>query len=74
MKRETLDLILRITGWGLIGITVGFVIAKYLGIIHSPEILDLQTLLAVGVLIELGRIEIKVSLMWDEFRKKRIRR
>ncbi len=48
------------------------VVLKSIGWLHSPTSLSLETLLTVGILIELGRIETKMSLLWNDFKKRKI--
>lgn len=72
MKKETIDLILRILAWGLILTTIILILLESAGVLHSPTLLSLETLLTVGILIELGRIDIKMSLLWDDFKKRKL--
>jgi len=68
---EKLDLFLKIIGWSLITFAILVILLKLLGIVHSPSELTLDSLLTIGILIELGRLETKISLLWSEFKKKK---
>jgi hypothetical protein len=72
---KTLDKILGIIAWGLIGFAVLSIILKILGLINSPPITEI---LLGGTLIELLRIEtkikefnIKLSLLWSDLKKRK---
>lgn len=72
MKKEIIDLVFRILAWGLMLTAIILILLKAVGLLHSPSPLSLETLLAVGILIELGRLETKISLLWDDFRRRRL--
>ncbi|MBI2675301.1 MAG: hypothetical protein HYX24_02495 [Candidatus Aenigmarchaeota archaeon] len=71
MVSDKVDFALRILAWGIIGTVVAVVLLKALGVIHSPADISLDTLLTGAVLIELGRIEAKLSLLWQDFKKRK---
>jgi len=72
MKDKKLtDFILKVIAWSLIFIGYVFLILVLFKIIHSPEENLLSFLIQSGILIELGRIETKIDILWSDFRKRK---
>jgi hypothetical protein len=66
-----LDLILKILAWSLMTIGLAIIFLKLAGIIKSPEDMLVNALITSGMLLELGRLEEKVSLLWIDFKKRK---
>jgi len=66
MRREIRD-VLEIIAWGLIGFSILIILLKWLGIIHSPELV-LESLLAglvfgfVSMKAEIREMKVKLEL------------
>jgi hypothetical protein len=72
MKDKKLtDFILKVIAWFLIFIGYVFLILVLFKIIHSPEENFLFLLIQSGILIELGRMETKIDILWLDFRKRK---
>ena len=67
MERKV-DIVLRIIGLSLIIVGILFLLLMVLGLIHSPELELLSLFVSVGVFVEIGRLEEKVSNL-DELKK-----
>jgi hypothetical protein len=68
---KTSDLILRIIAWSLLLIGFIFLLLMATGVISSPEETLLNTLIVAGVLLEIGRLESRVSVLWKDFEKRK---
>jgi hypothetical protein len=72
MKDKKLtDFVLKVIAWSLIFIGYIFLILVLFKIIHSPEENFLFLLIQSGILIELGRMETKIDILWSNFRKRK---
>jgi hypothetical protein len=75
MRREIRDT-LEIIAWGLIGFSILIILLKWLGIIHSPELV-LESLLAglvfgfVSMKTEVREMKVKLELIWLDFKKQK---
>jgi hypothetical protein len=75
MRREIRDA-LEIIAWGLIGFSILIVLLKWLGIIHSPELV-LESLLAglvfgfISMKAEIREMKVKLELLWLDFKKRK---
>jgi len=75
MRREVRDA-LEIIAWGLIGFSILIILLKWLGIIHSPELV-LESLLAglvfgfVSMKVEIREMKVKLELIWLDFKKRK---
>lgn len=79
---EKLDLAIRIIVWSLIGMALFLMFLKYIGVLHSPVAITLETLVGAGILGELlrlegkiasleGRLETKIGALWSDFESRR---
>ena len=72
MKDKKLtDFVLKVIAWSLIFIGYIFLLLVLFKIIHSPEENFLSLLIQSGILIELGRMETKIDILWLDFRKRK---
>ena len=67
MERKV-DIVLRIVSLSLIIVGILFLLLMVLGLVHSPELELLSLFVSVGIFIEIGRLEEKVSNL-DELKK-----
>jgi hypothetical protein len=75
MRKEIKDA-LEIIAWGLIGFAILVILLRWLGIIHSPELV-LESLLAglvfgfISIKSEIREIKVKLELLWLDFKKRK---
>jgi hypothetical protein len=75
MRREIRDA-LEIIAWGLIGFSILIILLKWIGIIHSSELV-LESLLAglvfgfISMKAEIREMKVKLELLWLDFKKRK---